>query len=152
MVVPSVYVVFRSDADVLLQLRQNTGYRDGHWACAAAGHIELGESVVDAARREATEELGIEVEASNLRPLCTMHRTQTPHGATDERVDFFFECRTWRGEPSIAEPAKTAALEWFPLSELPTPVVPHERRVFDDIARDRLATIIHEGFDPVLPR
>ena len=28
--------------EVLLQLRQRTGYMDGHWAAAAAGHVEKG--------------------------------------------------------------------------------------------------------------
>ena len=35
--------------EVLLQLRQNTGYMDDHWAAAAAGHVERGETAYDAA-------------------------------------------------------------------------------------------------------
>ena len=46
--------------EVLLQLRQNTGYMDGHWAAGAAGHVERGETAYDAARREACEELGLD--------------------------------------------------------------------------------------------
>jgi len=49
-VVPAAYVVLRRGAKVLLQLRSGTGYRDGHWACAAPWHVEAGESVVQAAR------------------------------------------------------------------------------------------------------
>ena len=79
-VVPAVYVVILRDGpdgsvEVLLQLRSGTGYMDDHWACAAAGHVERGESVVQAAVREAAEELGIDVEAADLIPLCGMHRT-----------------------------------------------------------------------------
>ena len=54
---PAAYVfLLRPGADgdeVLLQLRQNTGYMDDHWAAAAAGHVERGETAYDAARREA---------------------------------------------------------------------------------------------------
>ena len=32
---------------------QSTGYMDDHWAAAAAGHVEKGETAYDAARREA---------------------------------------------------------------------------------------------------
>ena len=41
-VVPAAYVVLRRDDEVLLQLRRGTGYMDGYWACAAAGHVERG--------------------------------------------------------------------------------------------------------------
>ena len=41
-VVPAAYVLLRRDGRVLLHLRRNTGYRDGHWATAAAGHVERG--------------------------------------------------------------------------------------------------------------
>ena len=45
-VVPASYVYLLREADgateVLLQLRQGTPYMDGHWAAAAAGHVERG--------------------------------------------------------------------------------------------------------------
>jgi 8-oxo-dGTP diphosphatase len=63
-VVPASYVYLLRDGiggpEVLLQLRQNTGYMDGHWAAAAAGHVERGETAYDTARREAVEELGVD--------------------------------------------------------------------------------------------
>ena len=58
--VPASYVYLLREGDagteVLLQLRQGTPYMDGHWAAAAAGHVERGETAYDAARREAVEE------------------------------------------------------------------------------------------------
>ncbi|CAM02474.1 NUDIX domain-containing protein [Saccharopolyspora erythraea NRRL 2338] len=96
-VVPSVYVLFRSGehpGQVLLQLRRNTGYMDGHWAWGAAGHVEKGEPVTEAARREVAEELGIAVAPDDLVPLTVMHRTKRGR-PIDERVDFFFEYRRW---------------------------------------------------------
>ena len=132
-VVPASYVYLLRQAtagggdEVLLQLRQNTGYRDDHWS-AAAGHVERGETAYDAARREAREETGVEV--GSLTFVTSMQRTA--HGdPIDERIDFFFTCRTWTGEPRIVEPSKCAALGWFPLGSLPEPVVPHERFVLE---------------------
>jgi 8-oxo-dGTP pyrophosphatase MutT (NUDIX family) len=126
-VVPASYVFLLRDGiggpEVLLQLRQNTGYMDDHWAAAAAGHVERGETAYDAAHREAREELG--VEDLDLHFELTMQRTQ--HDLPiDERVDFFFTTRSWRGEPRIVEPEKCADLRWCPLDALPEPVVPHE--------------------------
>ena len=131
-VVPAAYVfLLRRGPDgdeVLLQLRQNTGYMDDHWAAAAAGHVERGETAYDAARREASEEIGVDGLA--LEFVTSMQRTQHAH-AIDERIDFFFTARAWSGEPRIIEPAKCAGLDWFALSALPDPVVPHERVVLD---------------------
>lgn len=126
-VVPAAYVFLLRDGDagreVLLQLRQNTGYMDDQWAAAAAGHVERGETAYDAAHREAAEELGIA--GLDLRFETTMHRTRHAE-PIDERVDFFFTATTWTGEPRIVEPEKCADLRWFPLDALPDPVVPHE--------------------------
>ncbi len=132
--VPAAYVILRRQAggrdEILLQLRRNTGYRDGFWATAAAGHVEQGESVVAAACREAAEELGVVVDPIDLAPITTMHRTAGNGDPIDERVDFFFQCRRWRGEPRLMEPDKSAGIGWFALDGLPDPVVPHEAALF----------------------
>ena len=149
-VVPAAYVFLLRDGvggpEVLLQLRQGTGYMDGHWAAAAAGHVEAGESVLDAAVREADEELGVTIDPVDLAPLCAMHRTSAPHGPVDERVDFFFECRRWTGEPRTVEVDKSVALRWFDLDALPEPVVPHERQVLDALVRDAVPPVLLHGF------
>jgi 8-oxo-dGTP pyrophosphatase MutT (NUDIX family) len=149
-VVPAAYVFLRRNeggADqVLLQLREGTGYMDGHWAAAAAGHVEAGETVFDAAVREAAEELGIRIDAEDLMPLCAMHRTAAPHGPVDERVDFFFECRRWSGEPRTHEADKSADLRWFDLAALPDPVVPHELQVLTGLWDGSLPSIVIHGF------
>ena len=136
-VVPASYVyLLRPGADgdeVLLQLRLNTGYMDGHWAAAAAGHVERGETAYDAAHREAREEIGVEL--GDLTFVTTMQRTQHSE-PIDERVDFFFTCRDWTGTPRILEPHKSASMEWWPLSSLPDPVVPHERFVLERLGTD----------------
>lgn len=144
--VPAAYVVVRRTNEVLLQLRSNTGYMDGYWATAAAGHVEADESVFDAAAREAREELGIGVAPADLTALCAMHRTGRTSQQVDQRVDFFFECWTWTGEPELLELDKAAELRWFALDALPTPVVPHERFVLDRLGTAELAPVVAFGF------
>lgn len=129
-VVPASYVFLVRDGaagpEVLLQLRQNTGYMDAHWAAAAAGHVERGETALDAAHREAAEEIA--VTALELEFVTAMQRTGQGE-PIDERIDFFFVARHWSGEPRIVEPEKCAELRWCPLDALPDPVVPHEGEV-----------------------
>ncbi len=145
-VVPASYVFFlraRGAGDeVLLQFRRNTGFMDDHWAAAAAGHVEKGETAYDAARREALEEVG--VDNLSLDFVTAMQRTRGRE-PIDERIDFFFTCRSWSGDPRIVEPAKCAALEWFPLTALPDPVVPHELVVLQGL-RDGLPPYTTFGF------
>jgi 8-oxo-dGTP pyrophosphatase MutT (NUDIX family) len=136
----------RREDRVLLQLRNGTGYMDGFWAAAAAGHVEQGESVYEAAAREAREEVGVTIEPVDLRPLCAMHRTHGNARPIDERVDFFFDCTHWLGEPRMAEADKAVDLQWFPLNTLPDNVVPHERRVLEALLADDLRPVVTFGF------
>jgi 8-oxo-dGTP pyrophosphatase MutT (NUDIX family) len=147
MVVPAVYVyLLRETAagrEVLLHLRANTGFMDGCWA-AVAGHVERGESVYDAAAREAAEEVGVADLA--LEPWCAMQRRRPTGDPLDERVDYFFTATSWSGEPRIIEPHKSADLRWFPLAALPDPVVPHELVVLESIRAGAVPPILVHGF------
>lgn len=157
-VVPAAYVFLLRDTpaedaatvrtEVLLQLRSGTGYMDDHWAAAAAGHVEKGETVHEAAAREAAEELGIT--ALELTPVCAMQRTRPgPRGAAepiDERVDYFFTSRAWTGEPRVVEPDKSAGLRWFGLDALPDPVVPHELQVLEALRTGAVPPVLVHGF------
>ena len=142
-----------ASTQVLLQLRRNTGYMDGHWACGASGHVEAAESVLETALREADEELGIGVDAEDVTALTAMHRTNDLGGAAlEQRIDLFFTLRTWAGTPSVREPAKNAGLRWFSLAGLPEAVPPHERHVLELLAASLdggrpVPPIITFGFD-----
>ena len=131
--------------EVLLQLRRNTGYMDGHWAAAAAGHVEKGETAYDAARREAVEE--IDVTDVELEFVTSMQRTRGGE-PIDERVDFFFTARSWVGEPRIVEPEKCADLRWCALDDLPHPVVPHELSVLEALRLGTTVPYSTFGFAP----
>lgn len=149
-VVPASYVLLLRGAaertEVLLQLRANTGFMDGHWAAAAAGHVEAGETALAAAVREADEELGVTIDPDDLVPLTAVHRSMRTGDPVDERVDFFFTCRRWSGLPHEAETGKTAGLDWFALGALPDPTVPHEREVLEALRAGGPAAITTHGF------
>ena len=148
-VVPASYVFLLRDGvtgpEVLLQLRQNTGYMDDHWAAAAAGHVEKGETAYDAARREAVEDIAIT--DLDLAFVTAMQRTRGGE-PIDERIDFFFTARSWSGEPRIVEPHKCAELRWCGLDALPDPVVPHERSVLEALRAGTTTAYSTFGFTP----
>lgn len=137
LLVAAAYVVLRRAGahgdEVLLQRREGTGYMDGWWA-VLAGHVEPGESVHEAAVREAAEESGVTVTPDALRPLTALHRFERRGPQVEQRVDVFFEVTDWTGEPVLREPDRATAMGWFPLRDLPEAVVPHERLVLDVLA------------------
>lgn len=150
-VVPAAYVVLLRETsgrrEVLLQLRQGTTYMDGWWACGAAGHVEQGETVPEAAAREAQEELGIQVDPEHLTLVSTIQRTSVIPSGVEERLDLFLTATAWSGEPSIQERDKTADLRWWPLDELPERLVPHERVALASVAEGEHGSFHALGFD-----
>ena len=123
---------------MLLQLRQNTGFMDDHWAAAAAGHVEKGETAYDAARREAREE--IDVVDLDLTFVTAMQRTRGGE-PIDERIDFFFTARSWTGDPADRGAGEVRRPAVVPALRLPDPVVPHELQVLHGIIEGELAGV-----------
>lgn len=123
------YLLALDDGRVLLSQRRNTGHRDGEYSLVA-GHIEAGESASEAIVREAKEEVGIEVDRSNLEPAHVIHRD------SGERVyiGLFFAARRWEGEITNREPQKCAKLSWFNLSALPENTVPYVEQAIDNMS------------------
>ena len=147
-VVPASYLYLRDGRRVLLQQRRNTGYMDGFWTAGAAGHIEAQETAAACALREAAEELGIEIDEADLEPLTVMQRTNGSDDPIEQRVDWFFAARSWRGVPTIREPAKCAQIRWFPLDRLPTAIPAYELRVLSGLAAGGLPLFTDDGFYP----
>lgn len=147
--VPASYVALTrpgpTGVEVLLLRRANTGYLDDHWALVA-GHVEPGESCRAAAVREAREEVGVAIDPGELEPLCTVHRTDGSDRPIEQRADFFFRVGRWAGTPERREPDKCSALDWFALTALPEPVVPHELLVLRHLAAGAVPAVLTHGF------
>ncbi len=123
--IASVYLLFIKGDSILLLRRANTGYEDGNYGLVA-GHLDQGESLREAAIREAKEESGVGIKVSDLALKTTMHRKQD-----DERVDYFFEVRRWEGEIINNEPEKCDDLSWFPMTDLPENIIPYIKQAID---------------------
>jgi 8-oxo-dGTP pyrophosphatase MutT (NUDIX family) len=116
---------------VLLLRRANTGYEDGSYS-VIAGHLDGGETVIAAARREAAEEAGIALDEAAIEVVGVMHCRDG-----DEYVHFFAVAGSWEGEIRNCEPGKCDALEWFPLDGLPPNTIPYVRRAIENLRAGR---------------
>jgi 8-oxo-dGTP diphosphatase len=123
-VVIHVKLLLTRDHDVLLALRQGTGYADGCWN-VPSGKLEAGEDLEAGLRREAHEEIGISLEPGEPRLVNTVHYRNREGEA---RIGFFFHVAhdpARHGEPVNAEPHKCAKLAWHPLAALPEATYPY---------------------------
>lgn len=115
----SIHLFIKQNNQVLLIRRKGTGFCDGMYS-VPAGHVQKSETILQAAIREAKEEVGLKIEISDCRVVGTMFRH-----STEARIDFFIEVNTWKGKPQNLEPHKCDDLSWFSEFELPSNTIPY---------------------------
>jgi 8-oxo-dGTP diphosphatase len=129
----AVHLFFLRDADEVLLLRRcNTGYEDGNFS-VVAGHVDAGETITQAAIREAREEVGVDIVPDALTVVHVMH-----HKSPDEYVNFFLTVRAWSGEIANQEPEKCAELLWCTVETLPVNTIPYIRRALHNYQNNLL--------------
>lgn len=115
---------------VLLQRRALTKENwPGKWDVSVAGHVGAGESAVDAAIREAREELGIEIDASDLAHIGTLREQCVLNGGSyidNEIHEIFLVRRTIDVTALTLDRLEVAEVTLAGLDELPDfDLVPH---------------------------
>jgi len=122
----TVHLFFFRENQILLLRRFNTGFRDGEYS-VPAGHLDGGETVMQAGIREGKEEVGVDLQESNMTFSSVMHRIED-----DERVDFFVQVHKWDSEPFNAEPDKCDDVRWVEINNLPANTVPYVRQALSN--------------------
>ena len=125
----AVHIFFLRGGQVVLLRRFNTGYEDGNYS-VPAGHLDGDETVVQAAIREAREEVGVTVAPADVAVVGVMHRK-----ARNERVDFFVAVSAWDGDLANCEPHKCDELRWCARDALPANTIPYIRRALENHAK-----------------
>jgi 8-oxo-dGTP diphosphatase len=122
----TVHLFFFREDQILLLRRFNTGYRDGEYS-VPAGHLDGDETVMAAAVREASEEVGLQLDVDNIIFSSVMHRKED-----EERVDFFVCVQAWKDNPFNNEPDKCDELVWTDFKSLPENTVPYVRKAIEN--------------------
>jgi 8-oxo-dGTP diphosphatase len=136
-----VHLILVLGRKVLLLRRANTGFADGWWP-VPGGSLEHGETLPQAAAREALEEVSVTIDLADLSFAHLCHQAD-PDGLA--RVGVFFTARRWVGEPVNAEPHKCSEIAWHDLADLPGDVVSYIRAGLD--AHDHGTAFTLDGWD-----
>lgn len=139
----AAFAILEREGKILLARRYNTGYADGMYQMPS-GHVDENEYPVEAAAREAGEEVGVTIAIQDLEFVHASYRINTADDAGDY-VDFFFKTDRWEGEPSNQEPDKCDELIWASIDDLPDNTVPVIKEVIAHIRAGR--PFSHTGKD-----
>ncbi len=108
-------VIITQKNQLLLGKRGNC-YGAGTWALPG-GHLEIGEKLVDTARREIKEEL--DIDAKDLRLIAITDPLIMP-----QYVHVAFLLENYEGEYKLMEPDKCEEWKFFDLDKLPKNILP----------------------------
>ena len=134
-IIAASYLVLMRDDEVLLLRRFNTGYQDGRYSLPA-GHVEAGETALEAVIRETKEESNIVLRKEDVRMAHLMHRVSDLDASV--RLDIFFVAEHYAGTVAIGEPDKCDDLSWFPIDQLPENTIPYVRHALECIRRGEI--------------
>lgn len=113
-----VFIINDKGEVFLTKRSQKTTNERGTWEIPG-GKVDFGETLQDAARREAQEEYGIDIELLKQFPAQN-------HIIPEEKqhwVPTCFLCKITGGrKPKIMEPEKCDAIGWFSFGNLPEPL------------------------------
>ncbi|HVQ43653.1 MAG TPA: 8-oxo-dGTP diphosphatase [Candidatus Saccharimonadia bacterium] len=107
-------VFLRRPGELLLAMKKR-GFGAGHWN-GVGGKLEAGETYEAAARREVTEEIGVEVGALTEAGMLRFYFERDPGFEMQNILCRVYVCEVWVGEPMETE---EMAPRWFDERELP---------------------------------
>src|SRR5262245_58159847 len=138
-IVPGVRALLFDDAGRIL-LEKQTLF--GSWALPH-GCVDVGESAVDAVKREVKEETGLSVVDVELFGIYTDPRYSVtyPNGDQVQTFTVAFVVKAWSGELAI-DGDEVSELGFFPLDALPEPIYPIHLDSILDYRNSRGAVVV----------
>ena len=109
----AAFVILRKDEKIFLIRRKNTSFENDSYFLPS-GHLEKGETLMQAAIRECLEETNAKPFEKSLKLVHVMHRISSLKER--EYIDFFFLSEKWENNPTNNEPEKSSEAGWYELN------------------------------------
>jgi 8-oxo-dGTP pyrophosphatase MutT (NUDIX family) len=135
----SVFLLLKKRDEILLLKREHTGWMDGFYSIPA-GAIDGKETLLEAAVREAKEEVGVTVNPDDIMLFHTMHCFT--HG--EEWLGQFFVTEKWIGQPKVNEPHKHSEIKWTEVTQLPDNIIQYVKQAIDCFQKEILYSSYHD--------
>lgn len=136
----ALLLLLNENSEVLLLRRKGVSFGDGLYSLPG-GKIESGETALEAVKREAKEELDINVEQLKLVHVVNRQGTET------EFYVFVFKPDVWQGVPHNNESDKCDDMRWFSLDMLPQELIPAHRQAIE--CSQNKITYSEHGWNPI---
>jgi ADP-ribose pyrophosphatase YjhB (NUDIX family) len=129
-------LVFNEKGEVLLAKRTDNGL----W-CIPGGHVDLGETLVQACLRELFEETGFKGDVVKLVGIYsdTQNSLHIQQGSEWHTIRVSFLCRVTGGK--ITPSGETSEIRYFNVKQLPALITDHAKRIADALLNQPEAVI-----------
>ena len=121
----SVNLILKNTAGICLMRRFNTGWNDGMYALMG-GHVEDGESPINAIIREALEELNISISKDDVKHVFTM-------AVNPDHIYLYFLCEKYNGILTNNEPDQCDDVRFFHIENLPKNIIEADKKALNII-------------------
>jgi 8-oxo-dGTP diphosphatase len=119
-----------SDSRLLLG-RRTAGFGTGSWGLPG-GHLEQGETILEAGARELKEETGLIAKTMRIVVIGDPIKENHFHLQIGVLVD------KWSGEPEVVAPDELGELQFFPLDKLPVNLLISSEYIIEKFRNNRL--------------
>lgn len=127
--VDTVSFILIKDSKILVERRRKDRINDPGAVVVPGGHVDFGESHIEAVKRELREEVGVECDSFRFfdRMLC--------ESDTEYQMNSWFICEGWVGEPVASEADEIFYLGGDEVCKLS---LPNDRKVITRLFREEV--------------
>ena len=127
--VGTAVVLMDADKKILLGKRKGI-LGDGDWGLPG-GHVKLGESLYECAKREVHEEVGVDIKDMGLLDVTEMVDT----GLDYQLVEIGYACNKWEGIVKLKEHKYCSEWKFFDIDRLPTNIFQAHKPFVDNVVK-----------------